>query len=59
MVTHCLLVTNKFSQPLVLNKSSVLPRKMLIGHAHSSQFMERLHLGIATLKHAVCSSNVL
>ena len=30
----------------------------LIGHAHSSQFMERQNLGIATLKHAKCALNV-
>ena len=36
---------------------SVLHR-MLIGHAHSSQFMEWQNLGIATLKHAICAPNV-
>ena len=36
---------------------SVLHRK-LIGHAHSSKFMERQNLGIATLKHAICVTNV-
>ena len=30
----------------------------LIGHAHSSQFMERQNLGITTLKHAKCAPNV-
>ena len=30
----------------------------LIGHAHSSQFMERQILGITTLKHAKCAQNV-
>ena len=36
---------------------SVLHR-VLIGHAHSSQFMEWQNLGIATLKHAICATNV-
>ena len=36
---------------------SVLHR-MLIGHAHSSQFMEWQNLGITTLKHATCAPNV-
>ena len=31
---------------------------MLIGHAHSSQFMEWQNLGIKTLKHAKCTPNV-
>ena len=30
----------------------------LIGHALSSQFMEWQNLGITTLKHAKCASNV-
>ena len=30
----------------------------LIGHAHSSQFMEWQNLGITTLKHAKCAPNV-
>ena len=30
----------------------------LIGHAHSSQFMEQQNLGITTLKHAKCAPNV-
>ena len=30
----------------------------LIGHAHSSQFMERQIIGITTLKHAKCATNV-
>ena len=37
--------------------ASVLHR-MLIGHTHSSQFMERQNLGITTLKHATCEPNV-
>ena len=36
---------------------SVLHR-LLIGHAHSSKFMEWPNLGIATLKHAICPTNV-
>ena len=36
---------------------SVLHR-MLIGHAHSSRFMEWKNLGITTLKHATCAPNV-
>ena len=36
---------------------SVLHR-VLIGHAHSSKFMEWQNLGIATLKHAICATNV-
>ena len=36
---------------------SVLHR-VLIGHAHSSEFMEWKNLGIATLKHAICPTNV-
>ena len=31
---------------------------MLIGHAHSSQFMEQQNLDITTLKHAKCAPNV-
>ena len=31
---------------------------MLIGHAHSSQFMEWQYLGTASLKHATCAPNV-
>ena len=31
---------------------------MLIGHTHSSQFIERQNLGITTLKHATCAPNV-
>ena len=31
----------------------------LIGHAHSSKFMEWQNLGITTLQHAKCTSNVL
>ena len=31
---------------------------MLIGHAHSSQFMEQQNLGITTLKYAKCAPNV-
>ena len=30
----------------------------LIGHAHSSQFMEWQNLGITTPKHAKCAPNV-
>ena len=30
---------------------------VLIGHAHSSQFMEWQNLGITTLKHATCAPN--
>ena len=36
---------------------SVLHR-MLIGHGHSSQFMEWQNLEITTLKHAICAPNV-
>ena len=36
---------------------SVLHR-MLIGHAHSSQFMEWQNLGIKTLKRGTCAPNV-
>ena len=36
---------------------SVLHR-MLIGYAHSSQFMESQNLDIVTLKHAICVPNV-
>ena len=36
---------------------SVLHR-MLIGHTHSSQFMEWQNLGITTLRHATCAPNV-
>ena len=32
--------------------------RVLIGHAHSSKFMEWQNLGIATLKHAICATNV-
>ena len=31
---------------------------MLIGHTHSSQFMEWQNLCITTLKHATCVTNV-
>ena len=58
MVTRCLLVTNKYSQALVLQKSSVLHRMTLIGRAHYSQLMEWQNLGIATLKHGICVPNV-
>ena len=37
---------------------SVLHRMMLIGHTHSSRFMEQQNLGITTLKHATCVPNV-
>ena len=30
----------------------------LIGHAHSSQFMEWQNSGITALKHATCAPNV-
>ena len=30
----------------------------LVGHTHSSQFMEWQNLGITTLKHAKCAPNV-
>lgn len=30
----------------------------LTGHAHSSQLMEWHNLGITTLKHSICTSNV-
>ena len=30
----------------------------LIGYAHSSQFMEWQNLGVTTLKHAKCATNV-
>ena len=59
LITRWLLVTIKHFQSLLLNKSGVLPRKNLLGHVHSSQFMEWLNLGITTLKHATCSPNVL
>ena len=32
---------------------------MLIGHAHSSQFMEQQNLGIRTLKYAKCAPNFI
>ena len=31
--------------------------RMLIGHTHSSQFMEWQNLSITTLKHAACAQN--
>ena len=31
---------------------------MLIGHTHSSQFIEWQNLGITTLKYATCAPNV-
>ena len=40
MFNRWLQVTIKHSQALVPNKSIVLHREMLIGHAHSSQFIE-------------------
>ena len=48
LITHCLLVTNKHSQALVLKKSSVLHRMSLIDDAHSSQLMEWHNLGVTT-----------
>ena len=36
----------------------MLHRMMLIGHTHSSQFMEWQNLCITTLKHATCVPNV-
>ena len=32
--------------------------RILIGRAHSSQFMEWQNLGITTLKHAICPPDV-
>ena len=40
MVTRWLLVTNKHSQALVLEKSSVLHRMTLIGNTHYSYLLE-------------------
>ena len=57
LVTRWLLVAIKHSQALVLNKFGVLHRMTLIGHARFSQFMKWHNLGIATLKHALCSPN--
>ena len=57
MITRWLLVTVKHSQALVLNKSSMLHTKTLIGHAHSFQFIECHHLGITALKHAISFPN--
>ena len=53
LVTHWLLVTMNHSQALVLKKSSVFRRMTLIGHAHSSQYMEWHHLGFISHKHAI------
>ena len=36
----------------------MLHTRTLIGHAHSSQFIEWHHLGITALKHAICFPNV-
>ena len=58
MFSRWLFITIKHSQALVLNKSIMLHRKTLIGHAHSSQFMEWHNLGITILKHAICSANI-
>ena len=58
MFSRWLLITIKHSQALVLNKSIVLHRKKLIGHAHSSLFVEWHNLGITIIKHAICSTNI-
>ena len=42
-------VTIKHSQALVPNKSIVLHREMLIGHAHSSQFIEWYNFDITLI----------
>ena len=39
----------------ILIFTSVLHKMTLIGHAHSSQFMEQQNLGITTLNHATCA----
>ena len=57
LLVGCLFVT-RYDQAFPgtsSNKSGVLPRLVLIGHAHFSQYMEWHNLGIITLKHAICS----
>ena len=49
LVTYWLFVIIKHFQAVVLNKSSVLHKRILIGHSHLSQFMEKHNLGVKTL----------
>ena len=51
-------IRRKEHSAFIVSYYSVLHRMTLIGHTHSSQFMEWHNLGITTLKHAIGAPNV-
>ena len=57
-VTRWFLVIIKQLQALILKKSSVLHKMMLICHASSAQFMEWHNLAITTVKPVIGALNV-
>lgn len=59
LVAYLLVICyNQTFASISIKKSSMLHKIMLIGHCHSTQFMEKHNLGIKTLERNTSAANV-